>query len=149
MNINIYPMTQQDFNTISPILSAEFDDFWTISALKSELGNPNSSYIVAKLNSEIVGFAGIWKAVDEVHIMDIVVKKNYRHQGIGKILLEELFRLTKELGFHVITLEVNAQNTIAQKLYLHYNFKEVRDSKKLLWYWARCLNLYLTCIDKI
>ena len=33
----------------------------------------------------------------------------------------------------MITLEVNAQNTIAQKLYLHYNFKEVRITKKLLW----------------
>ena len=133
MNINIYPMTQQDFNTISPILSTEFDDFWTVSALKSELENSNSSYIVAKLNFEIVGFAGIWKAVDEVHIMDIVVKKNYRHQGIGKKLLENLIQLTKKMGFSVITLEVNAQNTIAQKLYLHYNFKEVRITKKLLW----------------
>ena len=39
--------------------------------------------------------------------------------------------------------------SINKKLYLHYNFKEVRISKKLLWYWARCLNLYFTCIDKI
>lgn len=133
MDIEIYPMTQQDFNIISPILSTEFDDFWTVSALKTELENSNSSYIVAKLNFEIIGFAGVWKAVDEVHIMDIVVKKNYRHQGIGKKLLENLIQLTKKMGFSVITLEVNAQNTIAQKLYLHYNFKEVRITKKLLW----------------
>jgi len=126
MDVSLSSMTLEDLEKISPILTSEFDDFWKVSTLKSELENPNSIYLVAKSESEIIGFAGIWKSVDEVHITDIVVKKSLRNKGIGKKLLEGLLQLTKEIDFSVITLEVNVQNTIAQKLYLHYNFKNVR-----------------------
>ena len=96
MDIEIYPMTQQDFNIISPILSTEFDDFWTVSALKSELENSNSSYIVAKLNFEIVGFAGIWRSVDEVHIMDIVVKKKLSSSRNWEKIIRESNTINKK-----------------------------------------------------
>lgn len=124
-NVEISLMNNTDFEAISPILSSEFDDFWSTNTLKEELENANSTYIVAKINQEIVGFAGIWKSVDDVHITDIVVKKNYRQKGIGSSLLQELISLTKKLNYKELTLEVNAKNDPAKKLYLKYGFKEL------------------------
>lgn len=124
-NVEISLMNNTDFEAISPILSLEFDDFWSTTTLKEELENENSTYIVAKKADEIVGFAGIWKSVDDVHITDIVVKKNYRKNGIGSLLLKELISLTKKLNYKELTLEVNAKNEIAKKLYLKYGFKEL------------------------
>lgn len=124
-NVEISLMNNTDFEAISPILSSEFDDFWSTNTLKEELENANSTYIVAKINQEIVGFAGIWKSVDDVHITDIVVKKNYRQKGIGSSLLQELISLTKKLNYKELTLEVNAKNDPAKKLYFKYGFKEL------------------------
>lgn len=124
-NVEISLMNNTDFEAISPILSSEFDDFWSTNTLKEELKNANSTYIVAKMNQEIIGFAGIWKSVDDVHITDIVVKKNYRQKGIGSSLLQELISLTKKLNYKELTLEVNAKNDPAKKLYLKYGFKEL------------------------
>ena len=124
-NVEISLMNNTDFEAISPILSSEFDDFWSTNTLKEELQNENSTYIVAKINQEIVGFAGIWKSVDDVHITDIVVKKNYRQKGIGSTLLQELISLTKKMNYKELTLEVNAKNDPAKKLYLKYGFKEL------------------------
>ena len=129
-NIEISTMNNTDFENISPILSTDFDDFWTTTTLKSELENENSKYIVAKHQDKIVGFAGIWKAVDDVHITNIVVRKDFRNNGIGNLLLEKLISLTKELNFKELTLEVKANNTPAIKLYEKHGFKNLGIRKK-------------------
>lgn len=129
-NIEIYEMTIPDLDKISDILYSDFDDFWTVSTLKGELENSNSQYIVAKLNNEIIGFGGIWKAVDDMHITDIVVRKDFRRQSIGSILLKQLISLAEKQNITAITLEVNYTNLAAQKLYEKFGFKRVGLRKK-------------------
>lgn len=129
-DLKISDMTISDFEIISPILSSDFDDFWNLQTLKSEINNPNSHYIVAKINTKIVGFAGIWKSVDDVHITNIVVKKDFRKNGIGSLLLQKLISLTIKFNYKELTLEVNSSNESAKKLYLKFGFKEIGVRKK-------------------
>lgn len=126
--MEISNMTLEDFYQIEPVFSTEFDDFWKPENLKSELENLNSKYIVAKENGLVVGFAGIWFSVDDAHVTNIVVRKSYRQQGIGKALLKVLIELGKVKDS--LTLEVNTQNEIAQKLYLKYGFENLGIRKK-------------------
>lgn len=77
-NINISIMNLQDLENIKNILEKDFDDFWNYNIFKSELENPNSTYFVAKINNEIIGFAGILVIIDEADITNIVVKKTFR-----------------------------------------------------------------------
>ena len=76
--ILISEMILSDLDEISSIITTEFDDFWNASTLESELKNPFSKYIVAKIENEIVGFAGVIDTVDRLEITNIVVKKNFR-----------------------------------------------------------------------
>lgn len=130
MNLELNNMGVSDLNIISDILETEFDDFWNHNILKQELENENSIYIVAKYNNEIVGFGGIWKSVDDVHITNIVVKKNLRHLGIASAILEKLIIIAKELDYSSITLEVNENNINAINLYKKFNFEELGKRKK-------------------
>lgn len=129
-NIKISNMTLPDLDSISDILTCEFDDFWNYNLFKSELENKNSMYIVAKLNNQIVGFAGIWFSVDDIHITNIVVKKNCRNQKIGSLMLNNLIELCENRTQKSITLEVNSNNIPAQKLYQKFGFKNVGIRKK-------------------
>ncbi len=130
-NILINKMTNEDLEKIKDNLSKEFDNFWDYEILKEELNSRTSKYIVAKKsNNIIVGFAGIKIILDEAEIMNIVTKKEERHQGIGKLLLNEIIKISKENNIYLINLEVNAKNTIAINLYKKYNFKEVGLRKK-------------------
>ena len=123
-------MTISDLDNIKDILYTDFDDFWSYNIFKSELENENSKYIVAKLNSEIIGFAGIWQVMDEAHITNIVTKKNFRNLGIGSLLLEKLINICKnQENINSVTLEVNEDNIIAQKLYEKFNFKNLGKRK--------------------
>lgn len=129
-NIKISAMTLPDLDSISDILTCEFDDFWNYNLFKSELENKNSMYIAAKLNNQIVGFAGIWFSVDDIHITNIVVKKNCRNQKIGSFMLNNLIELCENRTQKSITLEVNSNNIPAQKLYHKFGFKNVGIRKK-------------------
>ena len=110
---------------IEDILTTDFDDFWNKKVLKEELSSSSSKYIVAKINDEIVGFAGLKIVLDEVDIMNIVTKKNYRRQGIGSLLLKNLIMLCENSNIKSITLEVNENNSNAIDLYLKFGFQKI------------------------
>jgi len=130
-NVEISIMTISDLESIKDILLSDFDNFWNYNTFKSELLNPNSKYIVAKSNNEVVGFAGIWKSVDDVHITNIVTAKKHRRKKIGFLLLSNLIKLAEaEKAITSITLEVNSNNIPAQKLYEKFGFNVVGIRKK-------------------
>ena len=99
--------------------------------MKEEILTQNRKYIVAKLgNGEIVGFAGILINLDVVEIMNIVVRKSYRCQGIGKKLLKKIIEISKETNLESINLEVNCNNIPAIKLYEKSGFQKIGIRKK-------------------
>lgn len=123
-------MTIYDFEQIETDLTEKFDEFWNSNILKQELLNSNTKYIICKEDNEILGFAGILINIDDIEIMNIVVRKDKRGQNIGKLLLEHLIKISKKLNVKIMTLEVNEKNTPAIKLYEKFNFKIVGLRKK-------------------
>lgn len=130
MAIKIKKMNLNHLNELQEILISDFDDFWSFSTLKEEVENENSSYIIGKINNEIIGFAGLKKIFDQADIMNIVIKKTYRNQGIGTLLLENLILLAKDLNIFTLFLEVNEQNKPAIHLYEKLGFEKLGVRKK-------------------
>lgn len=131
MNLKIEKMTLEDLNSIHNILLTEFDDFWTLSALEQELNCENSYFLVAKnTDNQIMGFAGIRLVLDEADIMNIVIRKKFRNNGIGYILLEHLLDYAKSVNIKFINLEVNKFNLSAICLYNKFNFEHIGIRKK-------------------
>ena len=127
--IKIEKMTFEDFKSIENVLQTEFDEFWTSSILKSELENDLSRYIVAKIDENIVGFAGVIILPDDAEITNIVTRKDMRKKGIGKLLLDKLIQMAFELKKD-ISLEVNEENNAAINLYKKAGFEEIGIRKK-------------------
>lgn len=123
--IEVYKMSLNDLENIKEILVSDFDDFWNYSTLKEELSNANSYYLVAKLDNEILGFAGIKYVLNDADIMNIVVKKSKRKSGIGSLLLKNIIELCKKLNVSTLFLEVNEKNLPAISLYKKFGFEEV------------------------
>lgn len=130
MAIKIEKMNLNHLKDLQEILISDFDDFWSFSTLKEELESKNSSYIIGKINDEIIGFAGLKIIFDQADIMNIVIKKAYRNQGIGTLLLENLILLAKDLNISTLFLEVNEQNKPAIHLYEKLGFEKLGVRKK-------------------
>ena len=131
MDFKINKMTIEDLESIKNILASDFDNFWSFDVLEDELECDNSYVIVAKnTDNTIVGFAGLKTILDEADIMNIVVKKDFRHNGIGSILLENLINYSKNMNMKTITLEVNENNLSAIRLYDKFSFDKLGIRKK-------------------
>ena len=125
MDFTFKKMDIQDSEEIKDVLLSDFDDFWSYEVLREELLSDSSLYIVAKKQNEIIGFAGIKIIIDESDIMNIVVKKSYRNNGIGSLLLENLILISNKKNLNFINLEVDCKNTIAINLYKKFGFEEI------------------------
>lgn len=123
-------MNLEHLHKIENVLENEFDNFWNYNILKSELESENSKYIVAIEDSAVLGFAGILILPDSTEITNIVVRKDKRKKGIGKLLLDKLILITKNMNKESISLEVNEKNEAAIKLYENAEFKKVGLRKK-------------------
>lgn len=131
-NIIIKKMVLEDINEIENISIENFDDFWNINILRSELAksDSNSTYFIVCCENDILGFVGTLKIFDEIDIMNIAVRKDKRKLGIGSFLLSYLIDYCKSNKIQTITLEVNKNNEPAINLYKKYNFKQTGLRKK-------------------
>lgn len=130
MNFSVEKMTLDTLNSIKNVLISDFDDFWNYDVIKQELECSNSYFITVKNDNEVMGFAGLKVILDEADIMNIVVKKSYRNNGIGSILLKHLISYAKSLNLKTITLEVNEHNLSAIRLYAKFDFDHIGIRKK-------------------
>lgn len=81
------------------------------------------------VDNRITGMCGIrlgQKIKQHVGSLGLSIDKDYRGEGLGKLLLEETLKeATKKLtGLKIVTLEVFETNKIAHDLYLKLGFKE-------------------------
>ena len=128
--MEIVTMILDDLEQMKDTLYSDFDNFWSYNILKQELENKNTTYIVAKENNEVVGFAGISTCLDEATLNNIVVKKSCRGRGISGELLESLIDLCGDLHMRTFTLEVDTENAPAIHLYEKFGFKNLGIRKK-------------------
>lgn len=72
----------------------------------------------------IIGFAGMWTMFDEAHVTTIGVHPSERGNGLGELLLVQLFVEAAARGAEMLTLEVRVSNDSAQELYRKYGFEQ-------------------------
>lgn len=128
--MEITEMTLTDLEQMKNTLYSDFDNFWSYNVLKQELENENTTYVIAKENEDVVGFAGISICIDEATLNNIVVKKSCRGRGIGGELLESLIDICGDLNVKTFTLEVDVSNEPAIHLYEKFGFKNLGIRKK-------------------
>jgi len=128
-NIVIEMMNQEYLEKIIESLNC-FDDFWNENLLRSEFENENTTCIVARDGEEIVGFASLWEPPFEIHINNIVVRKDSREKKIGTLLMKKLIEISMEKEKEEITLEVSSRNLPAIKLYEKFGFERVGVRKR-------------------
>ena len=96
-----------DAGSIYEIENLCFPDPWSMDALTYELeGNPRAFYIVAELDGEVVGYAGLWIIGDEGHITNVAVKPGFRNRKIGEGIIGVMIDFTSGEGIAHYTLEV-------------------------------------------
>ena len=118
----VRPMKNSDVPQVVTIEAASSATPWTRAMFMSELGRPGTIDLVAHRSGDVLGYIMVSRYADVWHILNVVVREAHRDQGIGGLLLDELFERASakpHLGF---TLEVRVSNARAIHLYRRKGF---------------------------
>ena len=126
VRVRIEPMQLADLPSIHAIELASFSAPWPANAYRSELeSNRLASYLVARVDDDVVGYGGMWLMVDEAHITTFAIHPAWRRQRIGERLLLEFVDVSIARHAREMTLEVRLSNLPARRLYEKFGFRPV------------------------
>jgi ribosomal-protein-alanine N-acetyltransferase len=151
MTLTLRYMRSADIPAVVVIDRLSFDPAWSARSYTYEVNESNYSHMLVleqtreirkaglrrllrlgtevAVESEIVGYGGLWNIADEAHISTIATHPQYRGRGWGELLLVAMIRKSLVLRASYIVLEVRVSNVVAQGLYKKYGFETV-DVKK-------------------
>ena len=101
---------------------------------RNELLSGNRITYVSKDGDEFIGEISLVKDMNDldytipeqrVYISHLIVKHEYRRQGIGKMLVDFITDKAKELGYSEMSIGVDMDNYPALKLYTDCGFNKV------------------------
>lgn len=100
---------------------------WALSAVAQMLsprgmGQRTGRTPPADSRTPVLGFVGVWMAVEEAHLVTIAVHPQYRGRGLGELLLIGALDLAAGLRASTVFLEVRLSNDVAKRLYDKYGF---------------------------
>lgn len=124
-NLVIRQAGEWDIDAISSLEKICFTVPWSRDSIARELTeNDMAFYIVAELNGQVVGYAGMWHIVDEAHITNVAVLPEQRNKHIATAIIAVMIQFSEEKGIRRFTLEVRSSNEPAKALYRNFGFKE-------------------------
>jgi ribosomal-protein-alanine N-acetyltransferase len=101
-------------------------DAWPLQMFFDELAQTATRrYLVAELDGEIVGYAGLMCIEPIADVQTIAVVPEQEGRGIGSALLTELIRESRRRRAEDMLLEVRADNPRAQELYRRFGFEQI------------------------
>ncbi len=120
--ISIRTMTLQDIPRVAAMEKMIFPDPWSEKVYEETLRLPEAEYVIAQSGEMIAGAAGVRNIVGTGEITNVMVLPEYRRQGIGRMMMEEVLNRGRALGADEFTLEVRAGNAAAIGLYESLGF---------------------------
>ena len=131
MEIKIQRMQKSDVDNVINIEERAYGEHhWSKESFLNELSNDLARYYAAfDLDGNLVGYAGCWQILEEVHITNIAVSPDFRRKKIGERLLRKIIDDCYANKAKYITLEVRVSNNAAIKLYEKYGFKSLGTRK--------------------
>jgi len=122
--IRLRVMNSADVEDILSIEQEVHAHPWTHGNFVDAL-NSNSPCYVYENEHEMLGYAVLLFALDDVELLNISIAAAYQRKGLGSKLLGEVVKIAHRMKMCRILLEVRPSNMVALGLYHNSGFKQV------------------------
>ena len=97
-----------------------------IKDLNHKYGSPKGRIYLCYVDSQLAGIICVHPIMEnDCEMKRFYVRKEYRHLGIGRTLIEKLLEESKKIGYHYMYLDTLSTLTSANHLYQRYGFQEI------------------------
>ena len=123
VEVEITKMRRRHLRRVLAIETRVYPRPWSASLFLSELAQRSTrSYIVARHEGEVVGYAGMMFTGLEAHITNIAVDPTFHGRKVGSRLFLTLVTEAIARGAETVSLEVRVSNLPAQAMYEKFGF---------------------------
>ncbi|SRR5712691_7737670 len=97
---------------------------WSPNLFIAEIAESSTRcYLVARINRDVVGYAGLICYGEEAHITNVAVDPQHHRRKIATRLMHDLLVQAIQMSAHAVSLEVRVSNWGAQRLYGRFGFR--------------------------
>lgn len=126
--IIIRKMQQDDVAGVMLIEQEVVEFPWSYSIFSDCIKVGYSCWILEE-EGVVIGYGLLSLAAEEGHILNLVVRPDKQHQGLGRKMLMHLIEQAKNLEAASVYLEVRQSNNIAYDLYIKTGFTVIGNRK--------------------
>ena len=124
MSVLLRPLVLEDLPAVLDVELESFPDPWSPGMFTSELARPDRIWRAAvDSDGRLVGYGGVMIVGDEVHLMNLAVRRDARRRGIARTLYDDLAARAARAGARRMTLEVREGNEEALAFYRQMGLK--------------------------
>ena len=124
VEVHLVALRRRHLRSVMRIEAQVYPHPWTLPLFMSELNLRTSrTYVAARVEGSVVGYAGVMYTGDESHVTTIAVDPRWHRHKIASRMLAHLARVSRERSVRHMTLEVRVANTGAQALYRKFGFE--------------------------
>ena len=110
------------------VMRIEYDVYpfpWTRGNFEDALRAGYTAWAMSDGGGAMIAYAIAMLAVDEAHLLNLSVARDYQRQGYGWRMLEWIAQCTRDYGARSLLLEVRPTNEAALRLYQRYGFERI------------------------
>lgn len=113
-----------DLDGIGAIDAASFTNPWTRDMYLWEAQHSDVArvFVAEHPTAGLIGYCAVWIVFDELQVNNLAILPDWRHRGVARRLLAEVFSAARSEGATCSTLEVRASNAAAIGLYERLGF---------------------------
>ncbi|MCX7626910.1 MAG: ribosomal protein S18-alanine N-acetyltransferase [Methylophilaceae bacterium] len=121
--VSYRPMQESDLDAIMGIEPRIYSHPWTRGNFADALRAGYSCW-VGEVEGALIGYAVLMTVLDEAHLLNLSIAREYQGQGLGSDLLRHVIEVARGHGAQTMFLEVRPSNHAARALYEKMGFNE-------------------------
>lgn len=119
-----------DLAAILELEGVSFPTPWTLEMYLAEMTREGALFLAAREMEATVAYLCAFTVLDEGHLMKIAVAPEHRRRGLGRRLMDAMFREFRARGVAEVWLEVRDRNFAGRAFYRALEFEEIGRRRK-------------------
>ena len=125
--VEIGPIEEADLDEVVAIEREVYPLPWSRACFRNELNRPYSRLLGLREqgSGRLVGYICYWILYNEMHVLNLAVRPEFRGRGLGRRLLGHAVEVARMGEVSLVSLEVRVSNSVAINLYRSMGFRPV------------------------
>jgi ribosomal-protein-alanine N-acetyltransferase len=117
-------MSEADLRAVLEIEESLYEFPWTSGNFRDSLRAGYGCWVLRD-GRRLIGYAVLVLAAGEAHLLNLSVAADAQRRGHGRSLLGHVVGIAREHEAKILFLEVRPTNTVGQRLYAGYGFRQI------------------------